>query len=553
MIAIRRLLRRAPVGAAMLATLPALLAAQAPAYQHTAPTPRAVPTTGATRDVTILHVADLHAALDVHPEIFVDSAGRPTFRPAGGFPLMAAALKAERAAAPGRTLVVNVGDAIHGSGVAEWTKGAAVVPLLNALGIDAYVPGNWEFAYGPEVFRQRMRELNHPVLGINLFDAGTGQRLLAPSVVKMVNGVRVGVVGITSVIVDKNMAPAFSKGLRFTLREGVQAEVDRLRKDGVEIVLLATELGLAQESRIAREIRGVDMILGGHTHERTATPITDGGTPVIQSGSEGSFLGRVTFRVRDGRVVGMQHALLEVTPERYAPDTAMRRLVAEAEAPFRDRLATVVGRTTTPLFRKGVLESTADNLIADAVREATGADIAIANGFRFSYPVLPGPVTEEDLFNLFPMDAHIKIGVLTGKQLRAFWEQSLDEVFAADAFGQRGGWGARPSGMAVRARLGAPSGQRVVALTVNGAPVRDDARYVVASCDREGDPAESLCKMPDAANTQTLTITLHDAMRAYFRRHGVIGPKVEGRVSAEDANGRAWSQYELGRTAPARP
>lgn len=535
---------RAALGAALMAALPAALAGQTPQ----APTAPAA----AVREVTVLHVADLHAALDVHPEIFVDSAGRPTFRPAGGFPLMAAALKAERAAAPGRTLVVNVGDAIHGSGVAEWTRGAAIVPLLNALGIDAYVPGNWEFAYGPDVFRQRMRELDHPVLGINLFDAATGRRLLAPSVVRTVNGVRVGVVGITSVIVDRSMAPALSKGLRFTVREGVQAEVDRLRRAGVEIVLLATELGLAQESRLAREIRGVDLILGGHTHERTATPITDGGTPVIQSGSEGSFLGRVTFRVQGGRVVGMRHALLEVTPERYRADTAMQRLVAQAEAPFRARLDAVVGRTTTPLFRKGVLESTVDNLIADAVREATGADIAIANGFRFSYPVLPGPVTEEDLFNLFPMDANVKVGVLTGKQLRAFWEQSLDEVFSADPFGQRGGWGARPSGMAVKARLGAPSGQRVVALTVGGAPVRDDARYVVASCDRDGDPAEMLCKMPDAADTRILTITLHDALRAYFRRHGTVSPAIEGRVSAEDASGRAWSQFELGRAAPAR-
>lgn len=548
----RALLNRALLGAALIAA-PAPLTSQTPAPLTATPAPLTAVSGEPTRDVTILHVADLHAALDVHPEIFMDSTGRPSFRPAGGFPLMAAALKTERAAAPGRTLVVNVGDAIHGSGVAEWTQGAAIVPLLNALGIDAYVPGNWEYAYGPQLFRQRMAELDHPVLGINVFDAGTGERLLAPSVVRTVNGVRVGVVGITSVIVDKSMAPALSKGLRFTVREGVQAEVDRLRREGVEIVLLATELGLAQESRLAREIRGVDMILGGHTHERTARPISDGGTPVIQSGSEGSFLGRVTFRVQGGRVVGMEHALLEVTPERYRPDTTMQRLVAEARAPFASRLSTVVGRTTTPLFRKGVLESTADNLIADAVREATGADVAIANGFRFSYPVLPGPVTEEDLYNLFPMDANIKVGVLTGAQLRAFWERSLDEVFAADPFGQRGGWGARPSGMAVRARLGAPPGQRVIALTVNGEPVVDDARYVVASCDRDGDPAEMLCKMPEAADTQILSITLHDALRAYFRRHRVVSPAIEGRVSAEDASGRAWSQFELGRAAPPRP
>lgn len=540
--AIRRALCRVTLAAVLLA-LPRLAAGQ-----------HATSAEGqGVRDVTILHVADLHAALDVHPELFLDAAGKPVFRAAGGFPLLKAALDAERSAAPGRTMVVNVGDAIHGAGVAEWTQGAAIVPLLNALGVDAYVPGNWEYAYGPENFRRRMGELNHPVLAINVRDAATNTPLFAPSLVRTVNGVRVGVVGVTSLIVHESMAPDFSKGLRFTQLEGVQAEVDRLRGMGVEIVLLATELGLAQETRLARQVRGVDMILGGHTHERTTRPIMDGGTPVIESGSEGSFLGRVTFRVRGGRVVGVEHKLLEVTPDRYRPDSAMQRLVASARAPFRQRLETVAGRTETALFRKGVLESSADNLIADAVREATGADIGMANGFRFSYPVLPGPVTEEDLYNLFPMDANIKVGVLSGRQLRTFWEQSLNDVFAADAFGQRGGWGPRPSGMAVRIRLGAPSGKRVVWLTVNGEPVRDDSLYTIASCDRPGDAADMLCRAPGAANTKVLSISIHDALRAYFRRHGTVRPTVEGRVSAEDAQGTVWSQYEMGRrtTSPA--
>ena len=513
----------------------------------TAPSAAYSQANGEVREVTVLHMADMHAALHVHPEVFIDSAGAPVFRPAGGFPLIAGAIRAERAARPGKTMLVNVGDAIHGSAVAEWTQGAAIVPVLNALGIDVFVPGNWEFAYGPDVFRRRMRQLNHPVAAINLFDAASGNRMFAPSVVRVVNGVRVAVVGITSVIVDKSMAPALSKGLRFTLKEDVQNEVDRLRRLGVEVVLLGTELGLAQEIRIAREIRGVDFILGGHTHERTARPILEGGTPVIQSGSEGSFLSRLTFQVHGGRVVGYDHALLEVTPDRYQPDPHVARIATEAERPFRARLRKVVGRTETPLFRKGVLESSVDNLIADAMREATGADIGMANGFRFSYPVLPGPITEEDLLNLFPMDAPLKVGVLTGRQLREFWEKSLDEVFGADPFGQRGGWGPRPSGMTLRVRLGAPRGQRIVWMKVNGQPVEDDRRYTVASCDREGDPADVLCRMAGASETRVLSGTVQEAMHAYLRRHGTVRPSIEGRVSAEDASGRVWSQYELGR------
>lgn len=504
------------------------------------------------RSVTVLLMADTHAALTVHPEIFVDAAGEPTFRPAGGYALLASAIQAERRAAGNDALLVNVGDTIHGSAVAEWTQGAAIVPVVNALGIDVFVPGNWEFAYGPEVFRQRMRELNHAVTAINLFDKPSGSRLLAPSFVKDVGGVKVGVVGLTSVIVDTSMAPALSTGFRFTFKEHLQAEVDRLRREGVQIVLLATELGLAQEIRLAKEIRNVDFILGGHTHERTTEPIVEGGTPVIQAGSEGSFLARIVFKVRDGRVAGYDHTLLEVTPENYQPDPAVARLVADARRPFEAQLQQVVGRTETPLFRKGVLESSMDNLIADAVREATGADIGLTNGFRFSYPVPPGPITGEDLLNIFPMDAPIKIGTLTGRQLKRFWEEGLDQVFAADAYGQRGGWGPRASGMTVRVRLGAPKGQRVIEMKVNGAAVVDAREYTVASCDRPGDPAEVLCRFGGASNTRLLSTTIQQAMRRYLEAHPVIRPETEGRIVAEDFSGRTWSQHELARGAAAR-
>ena len=108
-----------------------------------------------------------------------------------------------------------------------------------------------------------------------------------------------------------------------------------MRATGAQVVLLATELGLAQEIRLAREIRGVDFILGGHTHERTTSPVTDGGTPVIQAGSEGSFLARVKFRLANGRVVGHEHELLGVSPKRYTPDTNVTASSLTSAAPMK--------------------------------------------------------------------------------------------------------------------------------------------------------------------------------------------------------------------------
>ncbi|MHB0969985.1 MAG: bifunctional metallophosphatase/5'-nucleotidase [Thermoanaerobaculia bacterium] len=499
-----------------------------------------------SKSITVLHMSDTHAALDAHPEIFFDTKGGHSIRRAGGMALLASAIDEQRAKYP-QSILVNVGDTFHGSAVGAFTEGAAIVPVINALGIDAFVPGNWDFAYGPGAFRKRMQELTHQVIAINLREAKSGRRLFSPSLVREIDGVKVAIVGVTSVIVDKTMAPDYAKGLKFSFREGLQDEVDRLRKEGAAIVILATELGLAQETRLAREIRGVDFILGGHTHERTDKPVVIGGVPVIQSGSEGSFLGRVTFEVVDGKVAGYQHELLEVTADRYAPKPAVQKLVDEARAPFRKQLESVVGNTEVDLFRKGILESNVDNFIADSVREASGADIGIANGFRFSYPVPKGRVTEEDLYNLLPMDANVKVGTITGKQLREFWEKSLDEVFARDAYGQKGGWGPRVSGMEVRIRLAATSGERIVWMKVGGKPVRDDATYTIASCERPGDGAGTLCRFEGARNTKTLPVTIQSAMRNYLVRHGTIRP-AEGRVTAQDVHGEAWSQYELTKT-----
>lgn len=226
----------------------------------------------------------------------------------------------------------------------------------------------------------------------------------------------------------------------------------------------------------------------------------------------------------------------------------MATLVAGAIKPYRARLDRVVGRTDAPLFRKGILESSVANLLADVVREASGADIAFSNGFRFSYPVPSGHVTVEDVFNIFPMDAPIKVGTLSGRQLRQFWERSLEEVFGKDPYGQRGGWGPRVSGMEVRIRLGAQPGKRVVWMKVRGTEVKDDDLFTVASCDRPGDTADVLCRFPGAADTKVLSTTIQQAMLAYFERHPVISP-AEGRVTAEDLQGKVWSQYEMTKAA----
>src|SRR5690606_648312 len=136
--------------------------------------------------------------------------------------------------------------------------------------------------------------------------------------------------------------------------------------------------------------------------------------------------------------------LIEVTASRFEEAADVRQAVDNALAGLSPTLDAVVGSTAGTLARYDVVETTVDNLLSDALREATGTEIALSNGFRFASPIVPGPIRERDLWNLFPIVTNLKTGQVTGKQLRDFWEQEIENVFATDATRRFGGWLPRP-------------------------------------------------------------------------------------------------------------
>src|SRR5579864_4116200 len=141
------------------------------------------------KHVRFLHLADMHAQLDTHWEYLPEDPAR--LHRMGGFARIRTALDRERASAPGTVFTLDGGDTFQGSAIAAWTQGEAVVGPLNALGIDAGTPGNWEVVYGPKIFRKLMGEVNYRVICYNFHDKTTGGRLFVPSVMLERAGVRV--------------------------------------------------------------------------------------------------------------------------------------------------------------------------------------------------------------------------------------------------------------------------------------------------------------------------------------------------------------------------
>ncbi len=496
----------------------------------------------APKRVRFLHLADMHAQLDTHWE-YLPEDPRHLHR-MGGFARIRTALDRERASAAGAVFTLDGGDTFQGSAAAAWTRGEAVVGPLNALGIDAGTPGNWEIIYGPERFRQLMSEVNYKVICYNFHDKATGKRLFAPSVTLEKGGVRVAFLGVTDPTTTRRQSPAQVAGLDSTriggLREFVQ---DLKRKEKPDLIVLVDHTGLAPSVQLAQDIPEFDIVLSGHTHERVYKPIRVGKTIVVEPGSMGSFIGRLDVTVNDGVISEFSYNLVGVDEAKFAENQKVKSLVEQAERPLQARLHQLVGATKATLMRYDVLETTMDNLVDDAVREVTHTDIAFTNGFRFSPPLAPGPITEADVWNILPLDAKLKSGRVSGKQLHAYLENEMELVYSKDPMKLSGGWGVRPSGMTVLFTAGAPAGGRIKDVKINGKEMEPEGTYTIGGCEQEGEVLDRICRLAGVSEARYAPGTVHDALRAYLKAHSPIESRREGRVRATDLPDTVWSQY----------
>ncbi len=498
----------------------------------------------ASKQVRFLQLADMHAQLDTHWEYLPEDPQH--LHRMGGFARIRTALDRERASAPGAVFTLDGGDTFQGSAVAAWTEGQAVVAPLNALGIDAGTPGNWEVVYGPKIFRKLMSEVNYKVICYNFNDKATGKRLFPPSAILEKDGVRVAFVGVTDPTTTTRQSPAQVTGLDSTQMGGLREFVQELkRNEHPDLTVLVDHTGLAPSVQLAHDIPEFDIVLSGHTHERVYKPILVGKTIVVEPGSMGSFVGELDVALDGSGISDYQYKLIGVDETEFAENPKVKTLIERAERPFQARLRRVVGATKTTLMRYDVLETNMDNLVSDAVREATHSEIAFTNGFRFSPPLAAGPLTEADLWNILPFDARLKSGRVTGTQLRAYLEHEMELVYAKDPHNLSGGWGSRPSGLSVLFTAGAPEGQRIEDVKIGGKEMQPEGSYIIGGCEQEGEALNRICRLSGVSDAHYVRGTVHEALRAYLKAHSPVEPRREGRVRATDLPEAVWSQYGM--------
>jgi S-sulfosulfanyl-L-cysteine sulfohydrolase len=401
---------------------------------------------------------------------------------------------------PRRSLLLDGGDLWQGTGQANTMQGADMVEAANLLGIEA-MTGHWEFTYGEKALRSNLERFKGEFLAQNVFlseeaafndakafDAVSG-RVFKPSTIKEIGGHRVAVIGQAFPYVPIAHPKRFTPDWTFGIRDDeLQKLVDGLRNnDKVDAVLLLSHNGMDVDLKLASRVRGIDVILGGHTHDAIPQPIqvtnAGGTTLVTNAGSNGKFLGVLDLELATGRVRDVRYRLLPVFSELLKPDTAMQALIEKMREPQAAAYADKIATADRLLYRRGNFSGTVDQLICNALRSEFDAEIALSPGFRWGLSILPGqPLTMEDVLAetaiTYPETYAQR---MTGSQIKDVLEDVCDNLFNADPYYQQGGDMVRVGGFAYTCTPAESVGRRISDLKLdNGRTLEAGKSYKVA-------------------------------------------------------------------------
>lgn len=453
----------------------------------------------------------------------------------GGFARIAGALKAERERG-GNLIVAHAGDTLSPSLMSGFDRGAHIIDLTNDLAPDVFVPGNHEFDFGEEVFRERMAEARFPLLAANLRSAD-GSPVAGFEDTRMFDfdGLKVGVVGLTA----ENSVEKSSPGtLRFTSSvETVRTAAAALRDQGAHIVVAVAHAPIRTDLRILGT-GAVDILLSGDDHDLILT--FNGAHVMAEAKEEGEYVVAVDLDVTlpeggEGAARWWPRFRIIDTAD-VTPDPDMARKVAAYEAELSKELDVALGQTATELdSRKSTVrarEAAIGNLIADAIRTSVDADAAIMNGGGIRanrrYPA-GSTLTRRNVLEEMPFGNKIMLFEMTGADLLATLENGL--WYAGKANGRF----AHVSGLTIRARTDAAPGKRIVEALIGGAPVDPAKTYRVATNDFVGRGKEGYGAFTKARVilSQTDGELMANAVMRYIRENSPISPKVEGRIVLE--------------------
>jgi len=403
----------------------------------------------------------------------------------GGFAHIAALVKRYRAERPGKVLLLDGGDTWQGSGTALWTQGADMVGAQNLLGVDAMV-GHWDFTYGEKRVEQIVKhELRFPFLSQNVFSQPWGDPVFPPYVMREVGGRAIAVIGqsfpYTPIANPRYLIPNWGFGIH---APHLQKMVDECRqKHHADCVVLLSHNGADVDIKLARQVKGIDIILGGHTHDMMGPrPYEVGGTVIINTSTNGKVLARFDLDVGKGRLNGYRLHYLPVLSSLIAADPEMTAYIAKVRAPYAAKLAEPLAVTESLLYRRGNFNGPLDQLLVQALMEEMDCEAAFSPGFRWGPCKLPGEtITFEDVMAQTAITyPQVTVSHYTGAQVKSIMEQVADNLYNKDPYYVQGGDMVRVGNVQYTMDPAAGYPNYIRDLRIGGKPVDPKRKYKFA-------------------------------------------------------------------------
>ncbi len=406
----------------------------------------------------------------------------------GGFAHLATLVKRLKASRPG-ALLLDGGDTWQGSGTALWTRGQDMVDACKLLGVDV-MTGHWEFTLGME----RVKEIvdkdfagRIEFVAQNIQTQDFGDPVFKPYVMREINGVPCAIIGqafpYTPIANPRYMAADWAFGIQDAR---MQSMVDEVRAKGAQVVLVLSHNGMDVDLKMASRVRGIDAIMGGHTHDGmpVASVVANAGgkTIVTNAGSNGKFLAVLDLDIRQQRVADFRYKLLPVFANMLPADKAMQALIDRVRAPYAQQLGETLAVTEGSLYRRGNFNGTGDQLLVDALMEVQGADMAFSPGFRWGTSLLPGQaITREWLMDMTATTySFATVSQLSGATIKTILEDVADNLFNPDPYYQQGGDMVRVGGLQFSLDPLAKMGTRIGNMRLKGQLLEADKNYKVA-------------------------------------------------------------------------
>lgn len=495
-------------------------------------------------EITIIHTGDFHGHLVPRPNMRSDGDGRME----GGLARIAYKIKSIREEEK-HTLYFHTGDTIQGSAEALYTRGQALVDVVDMMKPDVYAPGNWEFVYGKARFVEFFGDgtgkdgsgnrwgtvsanVRHaPAAGAS---CTSGEYVVPPYRIIEKAGLKIGIIGMTTDRGPQVVGSAVTAGLCYLssapgtsgtpdvsqVEAELQSLIAKLRnEEKVDLLFMVSELGLANNSLLAERNDGLDAVFSSDMHEETRRAVvvqtpSGGSTILVEEGQDGTMMGKleIEFDKKKKRIKEWDWKAYTVT-EDWKEDRYVARKVADVRRPFlsgsfveqvnpfngavlKTPIDTTIGHTDVALHRSnfahehmpGAVEGTSHNFLSDAFRGVAGTNIGAIRGFRYGTHVTPGAVKLEDLYHYMPIGAQIARGTIRGQGLKNQIENPADGSFNADPRRWTGGWLFGFSGISFDIDLYLPRGTRASNVQVNGVPLDTTANYSYASYWYGSDP-----------------------------------------------------------------